>query len=110
MGDFASGAPPMGGGAAAAAAADGPEGGVAPPSIGGAVSDIEQLVAMVRTDARLLHRSFDRLLTGSVLQGFARDDAEIAYTTFDCNLEACATYLLQEREKMAAATDYGDFF
>jgi hypothetical protein len=43
-------------------------------------------------------------------QGFARDDAEIAYATFDCNLEACATYLLQEREKMAAATDYGDFF
>ena len=43
-------------------------------------------------------------------KGFARDDAEIAYATFDCNLEACATYLLQEREKMAAATDYGDFF
>lgn len=54
--------------------------------------------------------SVSAALNCSALQGFARDDAEIAYATFDCNLEACATYLLQEREKMAAATDYGDFF
>ena len=40
----------------------------------------------------------------------ARDEAEGAYATFGYNLEACATYLLQERAKMAAATDFGDFF
>lgn len=49
MGDFA--APGMGGGAAAAAA-DGPEGGVAAPSIGHAAGDIEQLVSMVRPRTR----------------------------------------------------------
>ena len=46
MGDFESGALGVAGGGAAAR--DGPEGRVAPPSIGDAASDIEQLVAMVR--------------------------------------------------------------
>ena len=52
------------------------------------------------------------LLTGCGLQvgmGFARDDVEVAYAMFDCNLDSCATYLLQERERMAAA-DMGDFY
>ena len=54
---------------------------------------------------------FTPFATAVHAKGFARDDAEIAYATFDCNLEACATYLLQEREKMAAATiDRGHCF
>ena len=54
-----------------------------------------------------------KLLTGcgglQVGMGFARDDVEVAYAMFDCNLDSCATYLLQERERMAAA-DMGDFY
>ena len=86
MGDFASSAAAAAGGGGVAEGG-GAEGMGRAPSVS-AAADIEALVSM----------------------GFARDDAEVAYATFDCNLEACATYLLQERERMAAATDYGDFY
>ena len=47
--------------------------------------------------------------TWQVGMGFTRDDVEVAYAMFDCNLDSCATYLLQERERMAAV-DMGDFY
>jgi hypothetical protein len=63
MGDFASGAAAAA--AAGGAAAGGTEGGMmaggqAPPSVGAAVSDIEQLVAMVRAAARTTHSHIHR--------------------------------------------------